>query len=232
MRILGVLRPLEAPVLDFGVVHGAHPINMMFKRGFVPIRPLATNLNDGEIIFTYLVRSRRHGDRAPRRREPPHHHSRTAERPKVYQRVGAYAIVLSGRGLLGTVNSRRSGGAGCWALPGGGVDDGESPAAAVRREVFEETGQEVALERVLGLDSDHWIGHSLEGHLEDFHALRILYAATCEAPSDPVVHDRGGSTQRASWVAIERWPKLRWTNASRLLLNRYLRDVVQTQSLK
>ena len=38
-----------------------------------------------------------------------------------------------------------------WELPGGGIEDEEEPATAVGREVWEETGVEVRVERKLGV---------------------------------------------------------------------------------
>ena len=40
-----------------------------------------------------------------------------------------------------------------WCLPGGALEDGESFAQTARREAFEETGLEVALERLVGIYS-------------------------------------------------------------------------------
>ncbi|MEN8160439.1 MAG: NUDIX domain-containing protein [Myxococcota bacterium] len=43
---------------------------------------------------------------------------------------------------------------GCWGLPGGYVEIGESVSSAAEREVQEETGVEVALGRLVGVYSD------------------------------------------------------------------------------
>jgi 8-oxo-dGTP diphosphatase len=59
----------------------------------------------------------------------------------------AAVIVRDGRVLMVHERSRRSGGGEWWTLPGGGVEPGETPEEAVRREVFEETGLVVSTAR-------------------------------------------------------------------------------------
>ena len=161
-----------------------------------------------------------------------HEEPEATDVPIIHQRVGSYAMVLSDRGLLGTVNSSLTSAPGTWTLPGGGIDEDESPAEAVIREVYEESGQDINIERVLALESDHWIGRSTTGVLEDFHALRIIYVATCETPSEPVVHDQGGSTARADWVPLKSWNRLRWTFSSRTMLSRFGSRLAPGQFLK
>lgn len=231
MRVLGVTNPLRAPVADFHVEHGSHPRVTMFDHGYVPLRPLAVVLQEGDIVFTWLVRDVHEADRRPPERHTVYVNS-PSETPAQHQRVGAYALVMSERGILGTVNSTATPAPGTWTLPGGGIDPGESPSEAVLREVFEETGQDVIIDRVLTLESEHWVGRSMSGRLEDFHALRVVYGARCETPSDPVVHDVGGSTMRASWVPTRQWRGLQWTNSSRTLLSQYARKLSSGQSLK
>lgn len=225
MRVVGVLSPVGSQTVNVTIRHGEHPAEALFAHNLVPLRPLSATLVADEIVFTYLVREVSSGDRRPRRRHAVHEEPSAAQRPVVHQRIGAYAVVLSERGLLGTVNSTLTGAPGTWTLPGGGIDPGESPSEAVLREVFEEAGQEVHIARILALESDHWIGRSTNGVLEDFHALRIVYGATCETPSDPVVHDLGGSTERADWVPLRTWRMLHWTISSRTLLARHLRSL-------
>lgn len=53
-------------------------------------------------------------------------------------RSNVAAILQDGRGRL--LIGQRSDHPECWQFPQGGVDDGESPEAAVRREVLEEVG--------------------------------------------------------------------------------------------
>jgi len=93
---------------------------------------------------------------------------------------------------------------GDWGLPGGGLEGGESPVEGVHREVWEETGQRIELDELLAVQSQHWVGRAPAGALEDFHAVRIVYAATCPEPADVVIHDVGGTTSDARWVAPDR----------------------------
>ncbi|MFB2532036.1 NUDIX domain-containing protein [Paracoccus sp. p3-h83] len=71
--------------------------------------------------------------------------------PLPYQRYrlrqGAYAVLCrNGRILL----THQDGPTPEWQLPGGGLDPGESPVAALHREVREETGFHVAPPRLIG----------------------------------------------------------------------------------
>ncbi|WP_202911345.1 NUDIX hydrolase [Segeticoccus rhizosphaerae] len=140
------------------------------------------------------------------------------EEPTVYQRVAAYAVVTSHRGVLMTEYSDRTGAPGAWGLPGGGLDPGEAPTDAVLREVWEESGQHVTVGRFVGLRTRHWVGRAPNGRLEDYHAVRILFCATCDDPTEPVVHDVGGTTASAAWVAPERLGSLEITSGWRPVL--------------
>lgn len=120
----------------------------------------------------------------------------------VRQRLAAYAVVTSDAGVLLAQLSAQTGRPGLWILPGGGVDAGESPAAAVAREVWEEAGQEVTDVVLHDVSSSHRIGTGRGGLVEDFHAVRLVYAAHCAHPGEPTVHDVGGSTQHAAWFPV------------------------------
>jgi putative (di)nucleoside polyphosphate hydrolase len=56
-----------------------------------------------------------------------------------YFRAGAGAVILDRRGHV-LVLKRRGADDGFWQLPQGGLEDGEEPERAARREIFEETG--------------------------------------------------------------------------------------------
>ena len=62
-------------------------------------------------------------------------------------RPGAYAILRKGDAVLLTFQAAPTPE---FQLPGGGIDFGESPLAALHREVFEETGWRIARPRKLG----------------------------------------------------------------------------------
>ncbi|HEY8369513.1 MAG TPA: NUDIX domain-containing protein [Thermodesulfobacteriota bacterium] len=66
-------------------------------------------------------------------------------------RAAASAVIFDERGRI--LLQRRADN-GRWGLPGGGVEVGESVAAAAVREVREETGLDVEVVRLIGLYSD------------------------------------------------------------------------------
>jgi ADP-ribose pyrophosphatase YjhB (NUDIX family) len=65
--------------------------------------------------------------------------------------VGGSAVVVNDEGRI--LLQRRSD-SGSWALPGGAMDIGETFAQSVIREVKEETGFDVRIERIIGIYSD------------------------------------------------------------------------------
>jgi len=117
----------------------------------------------------------------------------------LHQRVAAYAVVTSSRGFLMTQFSDLTSAPGQWGLPGGGLDAEEVPDRAVVREVWEESGQVVQVSGLALVGTSHWVGPAPGGQLEDYHAVRIVYRAACPEPTDPVVHDVGGTTASAAW---------------------------------
>jgi 8-oxo-dGTP diphosphatase len=114
------------------------------------------------------------------------------------QRPAAYAVLSDGDRVLLT-RLRDSGD--LWTLPGGGIDHGEDPRLAVVREVYEETGLELTPGRLVGVTSRHFTGHSPNGRLEDFHAIRLLYDGSVNG-GEPRVTEVGGSTDAAAWHPV------------------------------
>jgi ADP-ribose pyrophosphatase YjhB (NUDIX family) len=205
--------------------HGADPDVLAFDRGYLIVRPIdATRASSGDLILRLLVH--------PVVDEPRPRAGRQGRDaglvlgdgvlPTVRQRFAAYAVVISSRGLLATEYSGRTAVTGRWGMPGGGLDDHEPPTSAVLREVAEETSQEIILGELVRVQTSHWVGRSPYGTVEDFHAVRLVYRASCPHPTEPVVVDEGGTTESAQWVPLESWRSVSWTQNWRLLLSELL----------
>ena len=226
MRVIGVAAK-GRQVFDRPLEHGVDPRVLAYEAGWVVLRPVEADLDEhDELRLVLKVRHRRKGDGHPRTRRPGRDRglkASTDEPPVVRQRFAAYAVVESARGLLATEYSALTAVSGRWGMPGGGIDAGEAPVQAVVREVHEETGQAVEVGDLVLVQSSHWVGRSPHGGVEDFHAVRLVYRASCPDPIDPVVHDQGGTTAAARWVARDAWQDLTWTANWRQALRRLLR---------
>lgn len=126
----------------------------------------------------------------------------TVPGPRRTQRLGAYAVVIRDGSVLLTKISPSGYPVGFWALPGGGVDHGESTHDAVRRELYEETGLTAASVRLVDIHSLRVIDHGRDDAYEDYHGVHVLYAVTVEPGVEPRVVEVDGTTDEVAWVPL------------------------------
>jgi ADP-ribose pyrophosphatase YjhB (NUDIX family) len=86
-------------------------------------------------------------------------------------------------------------------MPGGGLEPGEAPEDAVRREIREETGYTVKVGDLLGIHS-RVISASrrVQKAAVPLHTLRIVYRA--EVTGGKLRFETAGSTDMAEWYPL------------------------------
>lgn len=124
------------------------------------------------------------------------------------QRLGAYAVVLQDEQILLTRISPLGYPAGTWTLPGGGVDHGESPHDAVRRELYEETGLEACSVTLADVHDIHVMALGRGDQYEDYHGVHLLYVVDVVPGTSPHVVEVGGTTDIARWVPLDEVPTI------------------------
>lgn len=185
--------------------HGDDPVTLLAGYGWQVQRARDVSSDtSGKHVLTLFFVVQRHVV-APLHVGVPLHRDKDlvtieGEVPQPNQRVAAYAFVTSSRGVLMTQFSGRTNAGGQWGLPGGGLERAEAPERAVVREAWEESGQVIEVGALALIQTTRWLGRAPSGRLEDFHAVRIVYRASCHSPTEPVVHDVGGTTASAAWV--------------------------------
>ena len=88
-----------------------------------------------------------------------------------------------------------------WAMPGGGLDVGETPAAGVVREVLEETGYETRVQAFVGVHDSRLTGGKTLHHL--YHFL-FLCAPLTAKPTHPLKHPQ--EVLNIDWFAEHELP--------------------------
>ncbi len=116
--------------------------------------------------------------------------------PKVDVRAAAF----DGSGHILLVREREDG---CWTLPGGWADVGDSPSAAVVREVKEESGYDVVATKLAAL-----YDRNLHGHPPiPFHAYKLFFL--CELRGGGAAHSH--ETDGVGFFKEEQTPALSLT---------------------
>lgn len=207
------------------LAHGQHVDAALAAAGYVAteLAAIGGHGDPHEIVIDYRARPIEPGERPPARaaaaRVDAGLSADEVRGALARQRIAAYAVVRSDRGVLLTELSDRTNSPGRWTLPGGGLDPGEAPADAVHREVWEESGQQVSDLSPARVESERWVGRAPSGHVEDFHAVRLVYRARCLAPTEPVVHDVGGTTWAADWFSLAQARSLPLTRTAAIALD-------------
>lgn len=89
---------------------------------------------------------------------------------------------------------------GLWAMPGGALEVGETPAEGVLREAFEETGVRCQATHLVGVFDSRLCGSTTRHHLYMF----VFLCRPLEEPSEPPSH--AGETLESRWFTGDALP--------------------------
>ncbi len=126
--------------------------------------------------------------------------------------AAASAVLFHGDGVL--LVERASGpGAGRWSLPGGHIEDGETPEAAARREVFEETAVAAGLLDPFGVYDVHIPAHGAVA--ERLYRITVFLGLALDA--NPIA---GSDASAARFVEVGELSSMPLTEGALSLIRR------------
>ncbi len=121
-------------------------------------------------------------------------------------RLAAYAVIVDDRervllALWNEADEKK------WTLPGGGVDLEESTEDGAVREVLEETGHDVVLDRLLGVHSYVIpVERRMVETARPMKAVRVVYTASIVGGQ--LTQEVDGTTDEARWFPLSEVPDL------------------------
>jgi ADP-ribose pyrophosphatase YjhB (NUDIX family) len=146
-----------------------------------------------------------------------------AAEPARRTRLGAYAVCVDeqGRVLLCRISPGYPA-TGEWTLPGGGVEFGEHPDAAVLRELEEETGLRGRIEEMLGVYS-RLVPASETVSGAHVHVVGVIYRLAIVGGGEIRV-EVDGSTDACGWFARDHLAGMNVGDIARLGLAHLFHD--------
>ena len=113
--------------------------------------------------------------------------------------IGVYGICIDSAGRLLLVRAATGADKGNWALPGGGIEWGENPEAALRREMEEETGIRNIKNLSIRETYSHPYPESEENNFIATHHLGIIF--DLQLGSFEVQDEEDGTTDHCEWFS-------------------------------
>jgi 8-oxo-dGTP diphosphatase len=120
-------------------------------------------------------------------------------------RLTADVVALTPDGRVLLIERRWEPHTGCWALPGGHVDPGETSQAAAARELAEETGIDIAAEDLRQIGTFDEPGRDPRGRY-----VTVAYVAVVPADTRTTA---GDDAQAARWWPLTDLPPLAFDHA-------------------
>jgi len=126
------------------------------------------------------------------------------------------AIIRKGNKFLVTQREKDSNfGANMWEFPGGKVEFLEHPEKTLTREIKEEVGIDVSVDKLLTI-----ISHSHEKNGAQHHFIRLVFL--CDHVSGDVEHLE---VQDSKWVTLDQFEDVDFTPADKTIAEFYTKDL-------